>query len=109
MMLNLGIELSLILYSNLRSDGGNLKAKGTIYLSNIRMVFVANKPAGNVVAFDMPLVWKTLSLLPFSSAVFVTIYMALAICLRLVLKLIRKVLVKRKWVVLIRKLLVLIK
>ncbi|KAM7463759.1 hypothetical protein LguiA_031880 [Lonicera macranthoides] len=37
------------------SDGGNLKAKGTIYLSNIRMVFVSTKPVGNVVAFDMPL------------------------------------------------------
>jgi hypothetical protein len=28
-------------------------------LSNIRMVFVANKPAGNFTAFDMPLVCNT--------------------------------------------------
>lgn len=33
-----------------------MKTKGTIYLSNIRMVFVANKPVGNFFAFDMPLV-----------------------------------------------------
>jgi len=33
-----------------------VKTKGTIYLSNIRMVFVANKPVGNFFAFDMPLV-----------------------------------------------------
>ncbi|PKA60232.1 hypothetical protein AXF42_Ash008291 [Apostasia shenzhenica] len=33
---------------------GNVKAKGTIYLSNIRLVFVAKKPFGNFVAFDMP-------------------------------------------------------
>ncbi|GAA0160670.1 hypothetical protein LIER_17170 [Lithospermum erythrorhizon] len=37
------------------SDGGNVKAKGIIYLSNVRMVFVANKPVGNFYAFDMPL------------------------------------------------------
>lgn len=40
----------------IRSNGGHFKAKGTIYLSNIRMVFVANKPVGNFTAFDMPLV-----------------------------------------------------
>jgi hypothetical protein len=33
-----------------------VKAKGTIYLSNIRMVFVASQPVGNFYAFDMPLV-----------------------------------------------------
>jgi hypothetical protein len=33
-----------------------VKTKGTIYLSNIRMVFVASKPVGNFFAFDMPLV-----------------------------------------------------
>lgn len=36
-------------------QGGHVKAKGTIYLSNIRMVFVASKPVGEYVAFDMPL------------------------------------------------------
>ncbi|KAK7840993.1 hypothetical protein CFP56_016016 [Quercus suber] len=41
----------------LGSHGGHLKAKGTIYLSNIRMVFVANKPVGNVTAFDIPLLY----------------------------------------------------
>lgn len=35
-----------------------MKAKGTIYLSNIRMVFVSNKPVEGVAAFDMPLVSK---------------------------------------------------
>jgi hypothetical protein len=35
---------------------GKVKAKGTIYLSNIRMVFVASQPVGNFYAFDMPLV-----------------------------------------------------
>ncbi|XP_051122685.1 UPF0664 stress-induced protein C29B12.11c [Andrographis paniculata] len=39
------------------TQGGNVKAKGTIYLSNIRMVFVASKPVGNLVAFDMPLLY----------------------------------------------------
>ncbi|KAL4638367.1 UPF0664 stress-induced protein C29B12.11c [Castanea sativa] len=39
------------------AHGGHLKAKGTIYLSNIRMVFVANKPVGNVTAFDIPLLY----------------------------------------------------
>ncbi|XP_057529166.1 uncharacterized protein LOC130807835 [Amaranthus tricolor] len=34
---------------------GKVKAKGTIYLSNVRMVFVASKPTGNFYAFDMPL------------------------------------------------------
>ncbi|XP_050372729.1 uncharacterized protein LOC126790512 isoform X2 [Argentina anserina] len=38
------------------ADGGKLKAKGTIYLSNIRMVFVSKQPVGDFVAFDMPLV-----------------------------------------------------
>ncbi|XP_059658357.1 UPF0664 stress-induced protein C29B12.11c [Cornus florida] len=37
------------------APGGKFKAKGTIYLSNIRMVFVADKPVGNIYAFDMPL------------------------------------------------------
>ena len=45
----------LFLLSN-RAPGGQVKTKGTIYLSNIRMVFVANKPVGNFFAFDMPLV-----------------------------------------------------
>lgn len=42
----------------LRAPGGHAKTKGTIYLSNIRMVFVAAKPVGNFFAFDMPLVSK---------------------------------------------------
>ncbi|KAL9369661.1 hypothetical protein Peur_040860 [Populus x canadensis] len=36
---------------------GKLKSKGTIYLSNIRMVFVAAKPVANFYAFDMPLLF----------------------------------------------------
>jgi hypothetical protein len=39
------------------NHGGHVKAKGTIYLSNIRMVFVASKPVGEFVAFDMPLLF----------------------------------------------------
>ncbi|KAH9649922.1 classical AGP protein [Citrus sinensis] len=34
-----------------------VKARGTVYLSNIRVVFVASKPVGNFVAFDMPLLY----------------------------------------------------
>ncbi|KAL5724541.1 hypothetical protein ACHQM5_007786 [Ranunculus cassubicifolius] len=37
--------------------GGHVKAKGIIYLSNIRMVFVANKPVAHFTAFDMPLLF----------------------------------------------------
>ncbi|WRX23053.1 hypothetical protein QQP08_015540 [Theobroma cacao] len=37
------------------SNGGRVKARGAIYLSNIRMVFVATHPDGNFFAFDMPL------------------------------------------------------
>ncbi|KAM7255892.1 hypothetical protein ACFE04_011633 [Oxalis oulophora] len=39
------------------AHGGHIKAKGTIYLSNIRMVFVANKPVANFFAFDIPLLY----------------------------------------------------
>jgi len=39
------------------APGGHAKTKGTIYLSNIRMVFVATKPVGNFFAFDMPLLY----------------------------------------------------
>lgn len=44
-----------------RVPSGYVKARGTIYLSNIRMVFVANQPVGNFVAFDMPLVSDEIS------------------------------------------------
>ncbi|XP_078433569.1 classical AGP protein [Wolffia australiana] len=37
--------------------GGKVKSRGTIFLSNIRMVFVATKPEGGFVAFDMPLLY----------------------------------------------------
>ncbi|KAK4395717.1 hypothetical protein Sango_1726000 [Sesamum angolense] len=39
------------------TQGGTVKARGTIYLSNIRMVFVASKPVENFVAFDLPLLY----------------------------------------------------
>ncbi|KAB2071614.1 hypothetical protein ERO13_A08G221500v2 [Gossypium hirsutum] len=39
------------------SQGGRVKAWGIIYLSNIRMVFVASRPVGNFFAFDMPLLY----------------------------------------------------
>ncbi|KAH0764392.1 hypothetical protein KY290_000261 [Solanum tuberosum] len=37
---------------------GEVQAKGTIYLSNIRMVFVAKNPRDNFIAFDIPLAVK---------------------------------------------------
>ncbi|XP_016513139.1 uncharacterized protein LOC107830174 [Nicotiana tabacum] len=36
---------------------GEVQAKGTIYLSNIRMVFVAKNPRDNFIAFDIPLLF----------------------------------------------------
>ncbi|KAK4371874.1 hypothetical protein RND71_007258 [Anisodus tanguticus] len=36
---------------------GEVQAKGTIYLSNIRMVFVAKNPRNNFIAFDIPLLF----------------------------------------------------
>jgi len=39
------------------ASGGKVSAKGIIYLTNVRMVFVANKPVGNFQAFDMPLLY----------------------------------------------------
>ncbi|EFJ07430.1 hypothetical protein SELMODRAFT_109689 [Selaginella moellendorffii] len=36
---------------------GKIVTKGTIYLSNIRLVFVARQPVGNFFAFDMPLMF----------------------------------------------------
>ncbi|KDP23219.1 hypothetical protein JCGZ_23052 [Jatropha curcas] len=39
------------------SHGGHVKAKGVIYLSNVRLVFVAHKPVGAFTAFDMPLLY----------------------------------------------------
>ncbi|KAG5521712.1 hypothetical protein RHGRI_034060 [Rhododendron griersonianum] len=50
--------LTMALGFVLSADGGKVKAKGTIFLSNIRMVFVANKPVGNFTGFDIPLVRK---------------------------------------------------
>ncbi|XP_008666489.1 uncharacterized protein [Zea mays] len=49
--------LLLLLLLSIRAPGGHVKTKGTIYLSNIRMVFVASKPVGNFFAFDMPLLF----------------------------------------------------
>ncbi|KAH9328922.1 hypothetical protein KI387_001030, partial [Taxus chinensis] len=39
------------------APGGKVYTKGTIYLSTVRMVFVANKPVGAFVAFDLPLLY----------------------------------------------------
>jgi len=52
--LNTSLMFFLVVWS--RGHGGHVKAKGVIYLSNIRMVFVSSKPVDNFVAFDMPLV-----------------------------------------------------
>ncbi|GJS99652.1 stress-induced protein [Tanacetum coccineum] len=40
-----------------RAHGGTVKAKGKIFLSNVRMVFVADKPTQIFTAFDMPLLY----------------------------------------------------
>ncbi|XP_038692737.1 UPF0664 stress-induced protein C29B12.11c [Tripterygium wilfordii] len=50
-----GVEFQVDKIPGASGHGGQVKAKGTIYLSNIRMVFVAEKPVGNFFAFDMPL------------------------------------------------------
>ncbi|XP_054811855.1 UPF0664 stress-induced protein C29B12.11c [Prosopis cineraria] len=39
------------------NQGGHIKTKGTIYLSNIRMVFIAKVPVGDFASFDMPLLY----------------------------------------------------
>ncbi|XP_047322339.1 uncharacterized protein LOC124926200 [Impatiens glandulifera] len=39
------------------APGGHAKTQGIIYLSNTRIVFVANKPIGDFFAFDMPLLY----------------------------------------------------
>ncbi|KAF8780842.1 hypothetical protein HU200_000792 [Digitaria exilis] len=51
------VFLLLLLMCSIRAPSGHAKTKGTIYLSNIRMVFVASKPVGNFFAFDMPLLF----------------------------------------------------
>ncbi|KAF6134048.1 hypothetical protein GIB67_038339 [Kingdonia uniflora] len=38
------------------THGGYVKTKGIIYLSNIRMLFVSNKPVGTFTSFDIPLI-----------------------------------------------------
>lgn len=50
------VTTSFSLFRSCSTQGGTVKAKGIIYLSNIRMVFVAKKPVGNLYAFDMPMV-----------------------------------------------------
>lgn len=52
------MHLLILNLDAIRVPGEKAKAKGTIYLSNIRMVFVSNKPNGSFTAFDMPLVWN---------------------------------------------------
>ncbi|KAF5741242.1 hypothetical protein HS088_TW10G00238 [Tripterygium wilfordii] len=50
-----GVEFEVDKIPGASGHGGQVKARGTIFLSNIRMVFVAEKPIGNFYAFDMPL------------------------------------------------------
>ncbi|CAL0313035.1 unnamed protein product [Lupinus luteus] len=52
-----GIDFHLDKIPSSLGVGGDLKTKGVIYLSNIRMVFVANSPVGAFFAFDMPLLY----------------------------------------------------
>ena len=51
--------MKILLLTFVSNHGGNLKTKGIVYLSNIRMVFVAKSPVGHFTAFDMPLVCVT--------------------------------------------------
>ncbi|WVZ22303.1 hypothetical protein V8G54_000847 [Vigna mungo] len=50
-----GVEFEIDKIPASGSHGGHVKTKGIIYLSNIRMVFVAKSPVGHFTAFDMPL------------------------------------------------------
>ncbi|CAN1262276.1 UPF0664 stress-induced protein C29B12.11c [Linum perenne] len=50
-----GVEFNVDKIPGCRSN--HVKARGIIYLSNIRMVFVASKPVGIFGAFDMPLLY----------------------------------------------------
>ncbi|KAL9327241.1 hypothetical protein ACSQ67_007886 [Phaseolus vulgaris] len=54
-----GVEFDIDKIPASGSHGGHLKTKGIVYLSNIRMVFVAKSPVGHFTAFDMPLVCVT--------------------------------------------------
>ncbi|KAJ6793815.1 UPF0664 stress-induced protein C29B12.11c [Iris pallida] len=51
-----GVEFHVDKIPNGGHDG-HVKEKGTIYLSNIRMVFVSKKPDVHFTAFDMPLLY----------------------------------------------------
>ncbi|KAL3691918.1 hypothetical protein R1sor_005569 [Riccia sorocarpa] len=39
------------------APGGKFVAKGALTISNVRIVFVADKPVGNLAAFDLPLLY----------------------------------------------------
>ncbi|WJX93363.1 hypothetical protein P8452_74897 [Trifolium repens] len=52
-----GVEFDVDKIPTAGNHGGRLKAKGIIYLSNIRMVFVAKNPVDGLYAFDMPLLY----------------------------------------------------
>ncbi|KVI03695.1 uncharacterized protein LOC112513114 [Cynara cardunculus var. scolymus] len=50
-----GVEFEV---SNIHgARGATVKAKGRIFLSNVRVVFVADKPTQSFTAFDMPLLY----------------------------------------------------
>ncbi|MED6120409.1 hypothetical protein PIB30_020601 [Stylosanthes scabra] len=52
-----GVEFEVDKIPDSPNAGGKLKTRGTIYLSNIRMVFVAKAQIGHFYAFDMPLLY----------------------------------------------------
>ncbi|XP_027917186.1 UPF0664 stress-induced protein C29B12.11c [Vigna unguiculata] len=52
-----GVEFDIDKIPASGSHGGHVKTKGIVYLSNIRMVFVAKSPVGQFGAFDMPLLY----------------------------------------------------
>ena len=52
-----GVEFEVDKIPASGNHGGHLKTKGIVYLSNIRMVFVAKSSVGHFTAFDMPLLY----------------------------------------------------
>ncbi|RDX89730.1 SPAC29B12.11c [Mucuna pruriens] len=52
-----GVEFDIDKIPTSGHHGGHIKTKGIVYLSNIRMVFVAKSPVGSFIAFDMPLLY----------------------------------------------------
>ncbi|KAK1259482.1 hypothetical protein QJS04_geneDACA021484 [Acorus gramineus] len=52
-----GVEFEVDKIPGFFLQSWHVKVKGIVYLSNVRIVFVASKAVGNFVAFDMPLLY----------------------------------------------------